>query len=168
MTQPASVTSDGMVRVDWVATLLDPAVPALSELEAGTSVDLSCYLTDTGLAPATNEETVTDNRLCSRQTFARAGRFADTLSLSYVYNIEVPADDLARITLTHLTEGFLVARWGVDYEDPWAAGDVVDVYPVQCGVPIKNAPTANTPLTITQMMHITAPGVQRDVVVVAS
>lgn len=165
MTQPASVTSDGMVKVAWVATIADPEAPTEAELTAGTVKDLSCYLTDSGWTPSTNEETVTDNRLCSRQTFARAGRFADTLALTYVYNPDSAGDDVARLTLTHLTTGYIVARWGVDYETAFAAGDIVDVYPVQAGVQMKQAATANTPLTIAQNMHITAPGVQRDVVV---
>lgn len=168
MTQPASVTSDGMVKAAWVPTLADPENPALSEVTALSVEDLSCYLTDSGWTPGTNEETVNDPRLCSRQVFARAGRFTDTLQLTYVYNPLVPADDVARLTLAHLTEGYIVVRWGDNYDDPFQAGDIVDVYPVQCGVQMKQPPTANTPLTIQQTMHITAPGVQRDVVVVAS
>jgi hypothetical protein len=168
MTQPASVTSDGMDKVVWVPTLADPANPALSELTAGSVKDLSSYLTDSGWTPGTNEETVNDPRLCSRQVFARAGRFSDTLQLTYVYNILEPTEDVARVTLVHLTEGYIVARWGDDYEASFAADDVVDVYPVQAGVQVKMPPTANTPLMIQQTMHITAPGVQRDVVVAAS
>jgi hypothetical protein len=168
MTEPASVTSDGMVKVAWVEEILDPENPALSELTALSTKDVSCYLTDTGWSPDTDEATVTDNRLCSRQTFARAGRFADTLEIGYVYNPLVPAENVAQLTLRHLTEGYFVARWGDNYEDDFQAGDIVDVIPSQLGVQKKQPPTMNTPLTIAQMVHITAPGVQRDVVVVAS
>lgn len=167
MTQPsASVISDGMLRIDYVAAIADPAAPTAAELNAGTSKALSCYFTDQGVDATTNEETATDPRLCSRQVFEGRGRYTDSLMLTYVYNILSSSDDVARLALATGTSGYIVMRWGDDYDAAWTAGDIVDVYPITAGVQQKQKPTANTPLTMTQKMFIGAPGTQRDVVVV--
>lgn len=166
MTEPASVVSDGMVRVVWVASLALVDNPDVSELEDG--FDVTCYLTDQGWAPALSEDTVTDPRLCSRQTFTRPGRNQTTIPLVYVYNPELPDQDEARSTFVDRATGYFVARWGVDFEQDWALGDLVDVYPVQLGVPNKQAATANTPLTIMQTGYVRSPGSQIDVLVLAS
>lgn len=168
MTEPASVISDGMVKVVFVTSIADPDAPNALELNDPTGLDLSCYLTDTGWAPAMSEDTVTDPRLCSTETFTRPGRNQTTIPLVYVYNPADPAQDEARITLVNRATGFLAARWGVDHETPFAAGDIVDIYPVQLGKPNKQGATANTPLTIMQTAFVRAPGSQIDVVVTAS
>jgi len=157
-----------MVKLAWVPTIMDPDYPTVTELTAGTVEDLSCYLTDSGLNPNTTEDTITDGRLCSTQNFTRPGRESNTVGLAYVYNPESAADDVARLTLVNRASGYLVARWGTDYSAAFAAGDLVDVYPVQMGVQMKQPPTANTPLTIAQTAYVRAPGVTRDVTVVSS
>lgn len=164
MAVPASVQADGNLKVTWVPAVADPAAPTATELNAAGAVDLSCYLTPDGYNPATDETTVTDDRLCSRQSFARPGRFSDTLSLTYVFRGQDAAgtDNKAFTTLKHLTEGFIVTRWGVDYEDAYAAADIVDVAPVQAGVQKKQPPEANSVQKIMQSMHIVGP-VERDV-----
>jgi hypothetical protein len=168
MTEPASVISDGNVRVQWVPSIADPEAPNALELNDPTGLDLTYYLTDSGWAPNMSEDTVTDPRLCSRQTFTRPGRNQTTLPLAYVYNPENPDEDEARLTLVDRATGFIVARWGDDYERPFDTGDIVDVYPVQMGRPNKQAATANTPLTIMQTGYVKSPGAQIDVVVTAS
>ena len=168
MTEPASVVSDGNVRVQWVPSIADPEAPNALECNDPTGLDATCYLTDSGWAPAMSEDTVADARLCSRQTFTRPGRNQRTIPLVYVYNPELPSDDEARLTFVDRAIGFFVARWGDDFERPFAAGDIVDVYPVQLGATNKNAATANTPLTIMQTGYVRAPGAQIDVMVTAS
>lgn len=168
MAVPASVQADGNLKVTWVPAIADTAAPTPTELNAAGAVDLSCYLTPDGFNPSTDETTVTDDRLCSRQSFARPGRFSDGLSLTYVFRAQDAAgtDNKAFTTLKHLTEGFVVTRWGADYEDDFAADDVVDVIPAQCGIQQKQPPEANSIQKITQTMHIVGP-VERDVAVAA-
>lgn len=168
MTEPQSVPADGNLKVVYVETIADPAHPTHTECTAVSAVDLSCYLTDEGYNPALDEQTVTDNRLCSRKTFQQPGRSQDSLDVAYVYNIAVPEEDLARLTLVEGVTGFLVCRWGQDFEDDLAAADIVDVIPFKAGVQMKNKPAANTVLTIGQKIFITSPGVQRDVAITAS
>lgn len=165
MTQPASVQADGSLAVLWVETLSLPTAPTVAELTAGSVINLSCYLTSTGFTPSTDEQVSTDPRLCSRQTFERAGRFTDRLQLMYVYNLLSSGDNQAYLGLVYLNEGFVVARWGEPYENVVTAGDIVDVYPAQCGIQQKQPPEENSVLKVTQTIHITGP-VRRDVVVV--
>lgn len=166
MTQPAAVFSDGNVKVAYVPAIANTAAPTVAELTAVAAQDLSCYLTADGWNPNTDEQVATDDRLCSKQTFENRGRFTDSLEISYVYNIPSSADDEARTTLTAGTTGFIVARWGEDYETAFAAADVVDVYPVTLGVQRKQPAEANSVLRITQKPFVTGT-VQRDVAVAA-
>jgi|ADGO01.1.fsa_nt_gi hypothetical protein len=168
MTQPLpqSIPADGSLKVLWVPTIADPAAPQKSELTAPSVVDLSCYLTDTGFQPTTNEETSTDPRLCSRQVYERIGRFTDGLNLTYVYQAQesTAPDNRAFTTLRHRELGYIVTRWGADYELPIEDGDIVDVYPGECGVQQKQPPEANGRLLVTQRIFVRGP-VQRDVTV---
>lgn len=166
MTQPQSVNADGSVKVLWVETIANPSAPTVGELTAGSVLDLSCYLTADGYERTTDEQTITDDRLCSRATYEQPGRYQDTAMLKYVYNMLSAGDDEARLTLTNLNTGYLVERWGQDFEDDIEAGDTVDVLPVKMGIQKKNPPTANTVLSISQKPFITGP-VRRDVTVAA-
>lgn len=166
MTQPVSVQADGNLKVLFVPTIADTEAPTVGELTAGTVIDLSCYLTGDGFTPNTDEQTVTDERICTRQTFEQPGRYQDQLDLAYVYNILSAGDDAARIALTQLRVGNIVARWGQDFEDAVTAGDIVDVYPVKLGVQKKQPPVANSVLRIAQKPFVIGK-VQRDVEVAA-
>lgn len=160
MTQPVptSIPADGSVKVLWVpsAGIADPEAPTVDELTASGVVDLSCYLTGDGWQPTTDEQVSNDNRLCSRQTLERIGRFTDQLEITYVYQGQAPdADDnKAQNTLRHRELGYIVSRWGTEYEDPIAAEDIVDVIPAECGVQRKQTPEANSRLRIMQKIFI--------------
>lgn len=165
---PGSVQADGAVRIVWLPTLADPGNPTLAELNAATTVDLSCYLTPTGFASTTEEASIDDSRFCSRETFETPGRETNGLELTYVYDPQnkVPAENKAYTTLKRNTRGFAVARWGVDFEKPWAADDVVDVYPTTSGAQRKQTPEANSTLKVAQKMFVRST-VRRDVKVKA-
>lgn len=165
MTQPVSVPADGALKVAYVPTIADTENPTVAELTAGGVVELSCYLTAGGYTPNTDEQVIADDRLCSRQTFERPGRYTDTLEIMYVHNPDSPGNNVAYTTLAYLTTGYLVARWGVDYEAAFATGDIVDVIPIQAGIQRKAPPEANSVLKASQKMFVTGK-VQRDVVVV--
>lgn len=158
MTQPQSVISDGNVGVLWVPTIADPDNPTVAELTGGSVVDLTCYLTDAGWNPNLQEDTATDNRLCSRENFARPGRKTYNIPLIYTSNPDDPTEDEAALTLLEDTEGYLVDRRGVPYEQTYATGDIVTVYPVVLGTQADSQPTANTPLTVMQNAYLRPPG----------
>lgn len=160
MTTPAAPVSnlaDGNVKITFHPTLGSITAPSAAELNGAAAVDLSCYLTADGFTPGSNESVITDDRICSVQTFEKPGRYSDTLSLMYVYRQQDAAgtDNKAFHSLTHLAIGFIVARWGRPYTDAYAAGHIVDVIPIQAGIPIKQPPEANSVLKIAQRMFIT-------------
>ncbi len=156
MTAPLSVLGDGNVKVSWVTTLTSQTAPAITELNAASSVDLSCYLTADGLTTGSDEQGVTDDRLCSVQTFEKPGRFSDTMELMYVYQPQVPsaADNKAYFTLVHLSTGFIVIRWGKAYASAFVATDRVNVMPATCGVQREQPPEANSVLKIAQKIWV--------------
>lgn len=166
MTQPMSVESNGTVRVDFVTTIANLQAPKLTELNAVSSLDLSCYLSGDGLTTDTTQNTIEDRRLCNKQTFERPGSLSRALELQYVYNPEEPTDDEARITLQSGVKGFIVIRWAVDADQPYAVGDMVDIYPVVMGAQRKQTPGENSVHKITQKPFVTG-AMAEDVLVVA-
>lgn len=170
MTQPipVAVNGDGNIKVVFVTTLADPTNPTVAECNAVSAVELSCYLTGDGWNPSTDEATVTDDRLCSRQTFEGIGRYTDKLQIKYVYRQQDPdaVDNRAFKTLKRGTIGYLIVRWATAYEPDLAADDVVDVIPIECGVQQKQPRGDNEKLKIMQSLPISST-YQRDVVVVA-
>lgn len=168
MTTPASQYADGNVKVTWVPTIADPAEPTTTELNAVGAVDLTCYLTPDGFAPTTEQASVNDDRLCSTETFELPGRTTNTLMLTYIYRAQdtVGTDNKAFTTLKDGTTGYIVARWGADYEDVYAADDVVNVTPVTAGVQMEMPAEANSTLKINQKLFVRG-AMQRQVAVVA-
>jgi len=166
---PTSIPADGSLKVLWVPTIATPSEPTITEATALTVVDLSCYITADGWTPATDEQVSTDDRLCSRQSFERVGRFTDSLSITYVFQGQEPAatDNKAQSTLRYKELGFVIARWGMDFEPDIEIGDIVDVYVVECGIQQKQPPEANGRQKIMQKLFIRS-GTQRDVAIVAS
>lgn len=164
MTQPASVPADGNLKVAWVPVIAVTTAPTIAEINAAGSKDFSCYLTAEGLGLTTEEQSVADLRLCSRQEFERRGRFKDGMDLGYIYNPTSAGDNQAYSTMVPGTLGYIVVRWGVAYETAFAAAQVIDVYPVECGIRKKQPPTANTVLTVMQKMFVRG-SVQRDVAI---
>jgi hypothetical protein len=158
MTQPlpTSIPADGSVKVLWVPAIADTTAPTLDELTDTTVIDLSCYLTDDGFAPSLDEQVSTDNRLCSRQTFERRGRFTYGLNLSYVYQGQelLATDNKAYATLVPGELGNVVVRWGADYEVPVEVDDIVAVWPGECGEQQEQAPEANGRLRVMQRIFI--------------
>jgi hypothetical protein len=166
---PDGVVADGQVKVLWVPTIADTTQPTVDELTGVGVIDLSCFLSSDGLATSADEQTITDERLCSTQTFTKPGRFTRGLQVKYVYDQQAaPNTDTneAYETMKHLTDGYVVQRWGLDYETAVTAGDIVDVWPVTCGVQLKLPPEANTTLKVQQTLH-PRNAVQEDVEVVS-
>lgn len=152
---PESMPSDGTLKVTFVAS---PTINAQA-LTAGE--DLSCYLTSDGWNPGTDEATVTDSRLCSKQDFEQPGRVTESLEIGYVFNTQDNDEDVARQTLERGTVGYLAVRWGYDYDQPWATGQEYDLYPIKTGVQRKQPPEQNSVLKMMQKCFITGE-VKRD------
>lgn len=166
MTQPASVVFDGTDLVLEVPAIADIEFPALSELNAGSVLDMSCIFSDTGWAPALTEAAVTDNRLCSSTDFGRPGRKSYSIPLMYTFNPESPDDDEARIKLVEGYETHFVERPAVPFDTPLAAWDWVRVYAVVLGRPHEAGRTANGVWLIQQQAYLRPPGTTSGLVAV--
>jgi hypothetical protein len=150
-----STPADGNVRVQWVTTIANTLAPTTAELNAGSSVDLSCYLTGDGFTPGLDEATVSDPRLCETETFEQPGRASRTLSLQYINNTNTALANAAYTSLVPGTAGYIVRRDGKAYDSAFAASDKVEVWPVKAGKRSNLPPEANSVLRVTQKMFVT-------------
>ena len=162
---PPGTVSDGNGLVLFVPTIADPSAPKVSELTASGVVKLTYSITGDGYNHTVTSNSVTANRLTLRNQITYDGTEVDDLSITYVYtNTD---SDVVRIALPQGTTGFIVERWAVANEVNVAAEQLVDVLPINAGLPIKNAPATNTELTRTQRLNVTGK-VHRDVEVVTA
>lgn len=151
---PEGMDSNGTMLVLYVPAISNTAAPTIAELTAGSVVDLSCYLTADGFNTSTQENSVEDTRLCTKQVFESPGDFTQSLELTYVYNTLSVDDDKARATLVPGNNGHIVARYGLDPEDAISVGDVVDVFTFIAGKRRKNTVARNTKHNMTQKMFL--------------
>lgn len=169
MADVPSTPSDGNVKTVIVTALADPAAPKLTELDAVSSKDVSCYLTPDGFALTLEQATITDERLCSTETFGQPGRKTYGLSLTGIDNTNSANETSSNALVDALVEGtqlYLVRRRGVPFDDAWATGDKVTVIPFKPGVKMDVAPEANSVIRSTWQAFVTGQ-VQVEVAVVA-
>jgi len=170
-TFPVGVPADGNVKVVFVPTVADPKNPKATELNATSALDITCGVTGGGFTTSTDVQTLTDERLCSTQTFEDVGTFTYAIDdIEYIIDpqdVSPTGENKIYQTLVPNTTGFIVVRYGKLFSDAFAADDVVDVYPVKLGPQVKSAPERNTKLRAKQKPYTVAPGCQPDVKVVA-
>jgi hypothetical protein len=130
----ATITLDGKTRVTWVATADDIAdidAPTVAELNAGT--DLQQYITPDGLAfPATTGK-IDNSNLGSTFTTQTNGRRSFDPMIKF--HRTSPTADVVRTIMVYGATGFIVIRRGVLKGTAYAAGQEVQVYPVEIGEP---------------------------------
>lgn len=161
---PAGTPSDGQFLVLFVPTLANPAAPTEAELNATGVVRLTYSITGDGYTHTVTINKITADRLTLPNQLQYDGTETDELSITFPYtNTDA---DIARLALTRGTKGFIVERPAVANELDPAAGQLVDVMPIQASLALKNAPVKNQELTRTQALNITGK-VHRDVEIVA-
>jgi hypothetical protein len=169
MAEIPSTPADGNQKVILVPAIADTSAPKLTELNGGTVVDISCYLTGDGFTPSLSEQVVSDERLCSIQTFEQPGRSQYGLDVVYIDNTNSPnatTDNKAKETLTPGTAQYLVVRRGKAFDDALAVGDKVTIYPIKAGQYNEMPGAANEVLKLGQKLFVTA-DVKTSVAVVA-
>src|SRR5699024_1906590 len=157
---PESVSAQGNVKALFVPAIEDPASgPTSAELEAAT--DIGRYLMPEWEGPSGEQNTGEDSRFYSTQTFTRLGRNTNSIAaLSYTYKPQGDESGDANDAYDALAEGnigFLVMGYGIDAANDLKAGDVVDIYPVECGVQNKATTGEDefAPLTVNQTLAVT-------------
>lgn len=152
-----STPADGNVLVKLVAAIADTDAPNLTELNGVGAVDISCYLTGGGYKPSLSEQVITDERLCTTQTYEQKGRSQRGLEVEYIDNTNSPNESTfnkAKDTLVPGAEQYLVVRTGVPYGDALAVGQKVTVYPVAPGEYNDMPPEANSVLKTGQKLFV--------------
>lgn len=124
----ADLISDGMIRVYHVPTIANKAAPTVAELNAGTRLDTVMTPDGWGVEASTAE--VDNSSLSSTYDTRSAGRrsFGGSITVK-----RQAGSDAVFSTLVYQATGFLVKRDAKAAGDAWAAGDKVEVYPVQYG-----------------------------------
>lgn len=166
MADVPSTPADGAVKVVWVPTIANPDAPTVAEVTGVSTVDLSCYLTSDGWTTSMDEQTVSDDRLCSTEDFSRPGSSSRSLTVKYVENPTSSTDNKAYTTLTPRVNGYFVVRRGPLFSVALAAADKVQVWPVQMGNYYWQSPERNSVLRCQQKAFVTAK-VRDNVAVVA-
>lgn len=154
-----STPADGNSLVKLVPAIADTSAPKIAtELNAAGAVDISCYLTGGGYKPSLSEQVITDERLCTTQTYEQKGRSQRGLEVEYIDNTNSPnatTFNKAKDTLIPGSSHFLVVRTGMPSEAPLAAGQKVTVYPVTAGEYNDLPPEANSVLKTGQKLFVT-------------
>lgn len=158
MAEIPGTPADGNVAVWLVPAIADTAAPKLTELNAVTAVDISCYLTSDGYTTSLDQQVVVDERLCSTETFEQPGRVTRSLDVIYVDNTNSPNEatsNKAKDTLVPGSVHYVVVRRGKAFDEPFAVGDKVTVTPVKAGEYNDMPPEANSMLKTGQKLFIT-------------
>jgi hypothetical protein len=129
----ADVISDGMTRVQWVpgaSGIANINAPTVAELNAGLHV--TDQITDDGLEGWEGDTArVPNTSLASTTDTERMGR--DKLASPVLrFKTQLPTDTI-RSTVLKNVFGFVVIRRRAAYATAWAAGDKVQVVPVEAG-----------------------------------
>lgn len=120
----ANVPYEGNTFVWFVPTIADLAAPTVEEIEAG--VFLSPYITKDGFDPGSKVNTIPTASIDTTFDSVIGGSWGQDLKLTLKLDDQ---DNLAWETLPRKTVGFFAHRpMG---EAALAAGDIVDLYPVQ-------------------------------------
>lgn len=153
-----SVATDDNFRLAFVADPDDYTSAAI----VAAAPEITYGFTPSGFNRTTTQETIQDPRLTLLQNLTRPGKVSEGVEVQYVFG---GAGDVLSTLLAKGVKGALVARYATPNADPWAAADVVDIIPIECGVQRKDAPTENGVWTKSQTLFVTGT-VQTDVALV--
>lgn len=147
----SDVINDGKTRVSWVTTIASIAAPTVAELNAGQ--DFTTRITPDGLNIPAETADVDNSSLASTFTTNRAGRRSFSPEVTFKRG-DSAGDDAPWTTLTYQTLGYLVVRRVLPYTTAYAAGQKVEVYPVECGERNSIPPAPNEVAKFTSQMKL--------------
>lgn len=124
----ADIIGDGNVRVSWVPTISNTAVPTTTELNAGVS--LEGFITPDGYSVATSEAEVDNSALNSTDDTRLPGRRADAIDLTFKHQGDSAAP---WTTFAGKPVGYIVERTSLASTTAYATGQKLRIFPVQAG-----------------------------------
>lgn len=151
--------ADGNALVLIIPAIADIDAPKVAEFTSAAVVDISCYLTGSGLKPSLSEQVITDERLCSTATYEKKGRSQRGLEVEYIDNTNSPDEELynkAKETLIPASKHFIGVRTGIPYTDPVTATQKFSIYPIEAGEYNDMPPEANSVLKTGQKLFVRA------------
>ncbi|MFJ2631058.1 hypothetical protein ACIO6U_03715 [Streptomyces sp. NPDC087422] len=148
--------SDGNTKVCWATSLSSLTAPPVAELNA--AADWTDRVTPDGLKTDPTTADVPTGSLASRQDTNTVGRVGWDVSLTCKKGTTL--QELAPFnTLKYGVSGILIVRRGLPYEDAFATGQEIEIYPVICGERMNIAPEANSVAKFTSPMKLETPAV---------
>lgn len=174
VTFPEATQVYGNTSVLVVQTMAAPAAPDLSsDINAVSTVNVSCYLYSGGIGTSTTAKGEAPKRVCTKSVLQQFGSTTyEVTDLQYTYNPQTAISGTgneAREALVEGSEVYLVIRRGLDAQDTdYAVGQRVDVWHVKLG-PQNKTQTGDgdfDEFSITQAVIALSPPVE-DVAIVA-
>lgn len=152
-----STPADGNMLVLLLPEVADIKNITVAEATAASAVNISCYLTSDGFSPSLDEQVISDERLCDRESREARGRHSRGLDLTYIDNTNAP--DAATIneaadTLLPGSRHVVFIRRGLPFEDEVVAGQTYSAYRVVAGEQNELPPEANSVLKISQKQFV--------------
>ena len=144
-----SYAYDGNVRFAYVPDtpgINDITGPTTAELNAGTTVDLSCMLRKGGWTGTPTFNRTSAGRACEVFNAEAMGTWSASPTGTFLRDSN-PSDDTAWNTFEHGQNGYIVIRYGMNYQAAWADGQDVEVWPVQSSLPVMDENAENATAT---------------------
>lgn len=146
---------DGNIKVAWATSIANIHAPTAAECNAAK--DFTLRVTPDGLKTDPTTANVDNSSLGSTFTTGTNGRRSFDNAVTFKRG-DNPTDELPYTTLYYQVQGYLLVRRGVPFDQAFAAGDIVEVYPSECSEPQHVAPSPNTVGKLTvPMMNIADP-----------
>lgn len=155
---PAGVPSDGEVTVWWTPNYADPNAPTIAEVNAETSVNITCYLSKDGIAPDFDADTFTVERFCMKNTQETEGKVKWKIDdLMYIWDQQNPDSVSNRVyaALQEKLPGYFTIRYGKSAEDYplMESGDRAHIYSARLGTRTPAKPESNSELYVKQSVY---------------
>jgi hypothetical protein len=147
----AVVIIDGRVKVTFATACANVDAPTVAEANAGTALQDDITPDGLDISPATGKVDISN--LGSKQYADKAGRVRFDISIKFHHRSPT---DVPYNLLPYNTDGFLFVRRGVDATTAWAAGDKLEVYPVNTGEAMQEKPTPDGVWDFTSPMFVSS------------
>lgn len=139
--RPALALAFGREKWAFVPAVADVNAPTVAEVTAATGLDLSCFLYESSARPSASTSMVELPRLiCDTYSYENPGATKITGGEArFAVDPQGATNSTGKKAWEKLpagTTGFLVARFGIDVNTDFAAGQFVSVYPVKFGAPL--------------------------------
>lgn len=139
-------------NVIFCTTIASIAAPTVAEIAAGD--DLTTFITKDGLTTPSNQNMVDSATISTRFDAQRVGSYGGPINLTMKRDDDDAVDPFE--LLAWGDEGFMVIRRLVPYATSFAAGQRVEVYPVEAHNPIMAGSAANEEQRFSQQFAVTS------------